>query len=153
MSSSSSNQYSTWAHDPPPLVRWRSWPLRENPLAAAFVLAALIAAGFGVHWVTGGVLLAVFASIALTASMWRYFVPVTYELNTDGIHQWTLGRHRRAPWNEVRHYETCPGGVMLLPHAEACPIDAFRGLYLPWGDRGEEVMNQVRYYLEPAVDN
>ncbi len=122
-------------------------------MAAVAVLGALVVAGFVVYGVTGRIHLALFASIVLTASMWRYFVPVTYELNTDGIHQWTPGRHRRIPWNEIRRYDADPAGVMLLPYPEACPIDAFRGLYLSWGDRGEEVMDQVRYYLEPVAES
>ena len=133
---------------PPPPVQWRSWPLRENIPAAVALVAGLVAAGIGVRWVTGQMHLAVLAGAVLGLAMWRFFVPTLFELNTEGVSLWLFARHRQIPWTEIRRYEVRSSGVLLLPRAEPCPVDAFRGLYLPWGKHRDEVLAQVRYYLD-----
>ena len=124
--------------------------MRDSILSACVVLAGLTAAGMGVHAATGRLHLALFAVLVLTVALWRFFIPVLFELNTDGVNQWVFRRHRRISWNEIRRYEICSKGVLLLPHADSRPMDAFRGLYLPWRNRREEVLAQVHYYLDPA---
>jgi hypothetical protein len=143
---------SAWSDEPPPLVRWWSCPIRESVLGACLVLAGLAAAGVAVDAVTGRVHLALFAVLALSMSLWRFFIPVLFELNTDGVNQWVFRRHRRISWNEIHRYEICRRGVLLLPHADRRPMDAFGGLYLPWCNRREEVLAHVHYYLDPSED-
>ncbi len=133
---------------PPPAVRWRSWPLRDGPATATAVLLGLAAAGVGVWRLTGQIHLALLAVAALALAMWRFFVPVSFELNTEGVSHWLFGRHRRVSWKEIRSFRVCSSGVLLLPRADPCPLDAFRGLYLPWGKHPDEVMAQVRYYVD-----
>jgi hypothetical protein len=135
---------------PPPPLQWRSWPLRENVPGAILVFGGLVGAGAGVRWVTGQTHLALLAVAVLALALWRFFMPTLYELNIGGVNQWLFGRHRRIPWREIRHYEVQSSGVLLLPRAEPCPMDAFRGLYLPWGKRRDEVLAQVRYYLDQS---
>jgi hypothetical protein len=143
---------SAWADEPPPLVRWWSCPVRDNILSALVVLAGLTAAGMGVHAATGRLHLALFAVLVLTMALWRFFIPVLFELNTDGVNQWVFRRHRRISWNEIHRYDICSKGVLLLPHTDRCPMDAFRGLYLPWRNRREEVLAQIHYYLDPPEE-
>ncbi len=138
-----------WPDEPPPLVRWWSCPIRDSILGACLVPVGLAAAGMGVYAATGRVHLAIFAVLVLVLSLWRFFVPVSFELNVDGVNQWVFRRHRRISWDEIHRYEVCSKGVLLLPHTDYCPMDAFRGLYLPWRNRREEVMAQVHYYLDP----
>jgi hypothetical protein len=133
---------------PPPSIVWRSWPLRDSFAGAASTLALLIAAGSGVRWITGQTHLAVLAVAVLVLALWRFFLPTAFELSSEGVSQWLLGRRRRIPWRAIRRYEICSSGVLLLPRADACPIDACRGLYLPWGPHRHEVLAHVRYYLD-----
>ena len=139
---------STEREEPPPSVQWRSWPMRDSAIAAAMVLVGLAAAGAAVRWVTAETHLALLAVGVLALALWRFFLPASFELNPDGVSQWLFGRRRRIPWRQIRRYEVCSSGVLLLPHADRCPIDAFRGLYLPWGRHRSEVLAQVRYYLD-----
>jgi len=112
------------------------------------VLAGIITSGAGVRWYTGKTHLGLLAAAALAVALWRFLIPVLFELNTDGVSCWVFGRHRRIPWNEVHRYEVDSTGVLLLPYQQRCPMDSFRGLYLPWGGYRREVMAQIRYYLD-----
>ena len=148
MSTTSEHHDAPWAREPPPAMRWRNWPLRDNVLAGLGVLAALSAAGLGVRWVTEQTHLAWLAVALLALALWRFFLPASFELNADGVSQWRFRRCRRISWNAVRRYEICSAGVLLLPHADRCPMDPLRGLYVPWGSRRDEVLAQIRYYLD-----
>lgn len=114
-------------------------------------IVGLIAAGSLVYWQTDRVYLAIGAALVLAVSAWRFFVPVTFELNAEGVHQWILGRHRRIPWSEIRDHQIFSSGVLLLPYEQASPIDVMHGLFLPWGLRRDEILAQLRYYLDPPV--
>lgn len=89
----------------------------------------------------------VVAGLVLGLSLWRFFVPVVFELNVDGIHQWRLGRHQLLAWKSIGHYQLHADGVLLLPFADWAPLDAVRGLYLPWGTHREEVLAHLHYHL------
>jgi len=132
----------------PPSVQWRSWPVRERMAAASMVVGGLVAAGLLVRWITGQTHLALVAVAVLAIALARFFLPTLFELNPDGVSQWRLGRRRRIPWREIRSYEICAAGVLLLPHADPCPLDAYRGLYLPWGQHRDEVLAHLHYYLD-----
>lgn len=152
MSSAATPSNPTWTDEPPPLVRWRSWPLRDNFLVGALGAAGLAAAAVFVYWQTGRVYLAIGAALVLAVSAWRFFLPVTFELNAEGVHQWVLGRHRRIGWNEIHRHQMFSSGVLLLPNEEGAPIDVLHGLFLPWRLRRDEILAQLRYYLDPPID-
>lgn len=150
--SSPSTQANLSEHErPPPPVQWRSWPVRESFPTALAILGGMTLAGVLVGWLTGRTHLALLAVAVLGAAMWRFFVPTLFELNANGVSRWVLGRYRRIPWREIRRYQVCSTGVLLLPTADSRPTDAFRGLYLPWGKRRGEVLAQIHYYLDRPV--
>ena len=151
MSSASTQGGSAWVDEPPPLVRWRRWPVRDNFLAGALAIFGLIGAGAFVYWQTDKLHLAIGAAAVLVVASWRFFVPVTFELNAEGVHQWIWGRHRRIPWSEIRRHQVFSSGVLLLPYEEGSPIEIMQGVFLPWGLRRDEVMAQIRYYLDPTA--
>lgn len=132
----------------PPAVRWRSWPLREQPGRTLVVAVCLLGAGVVVGWSTGRVHLAILAVAALALALWRFFVPVEFALSHQGVDQRLLGRWRRIAWEAIRHYELCPSGVLLLPDEDHSPISVFRGLYLPFADHRPQVLAHVQFYLD-----
>jgi len=149
-SSTTDRDAAAWGRDPPPLVRWRSWPLGEHLVWATVVLAGLAAVAAVVYLRTERVYLAAMATAAVATCGWRFFLPVTFELNADGVNQWVFGRHRRVRWHQVRRHRIYSAGVLLLAHEKPSPIDVLWGLFLPWGRRRDEVMAQIEYYLDPA---
>ena len=109
----------------------------------------MVAVWVVVHWITGRTHLAILATAALAVSSWRCLLPTSFELNPDGVHRRVLGRHRQIPWEQIRRWEMCPRGVLLLPWADRWAMDAFGALYLPWGTRRQEVLAQLHFYLGP----
>ena len=112
------------------------------------VVSGLAAAGLVVYGLTEMAMMSVLAAAALAAAMWRFFLPVTFELNDEGVEQRFLGRHRHIPWQAVDGYELSSGGVFLLPRQDGSPMAYFRSLYVPWTSHREEVLAQIRYHLD-----
>ena len=135
------------ARNAPAPCAWRSWPLAERGRWRWVLPAALVAVALLVGLSTGRPGWALAAAVLLALAAWRYFVPVVYELGTLGITQQVFSRQRRIPWRSIGRYEVGSAGVFLSPHSERGPLDAFAGLYLPWGDHKGEVLASVEFYL------
>lgn len=124
------------------------WPLRQQPVRS---LVALAAAALGVWlsgWMTGSPWLAGAVAGALAVTLWRTWLPVSYELGGSGIVQSVLGWRRRIPWTAIKNYEMDEEGVLLLPDPVAAPLSPLRGLFLRWGERRSEVIAHLDYYLQ-----
>jgi hypothetical protein len=128
------------------VLELRSWPavdeLRRTWPVAAGVLAAVAA----VQLVTGRTALGLLAAGVLLLVTWRAWVPVRFEIGPGGITQHVARFRRRIPWAAIARYEIRPDGMLLLPDDRAAPIDRLRGLWLPWPDDEDDLIELVRRY-------
>jgi len=128
---------------------WQSWPVREQTLRSLLVTAGLLVGTVVVYLIAGRVVLSLLALAAVMTALWRFFVPVQFELSEVGLGQRILGRQRRIPWHAIARYDVCSDGVLLSPEEELLPMTPLRALYLPWTTHREEVLCRVRCYLDP----
>lgn len=130
---------------PPPPVNWRSWPLEEGGLSAWLLSVLAVTIIVAVGLTTASVQWALVACGVLAASAWRFFIPVHFELNAQGVFQEVLGRQRRILWRAFESAELCREGVYLRFAGGSFGLN--RGLYIPWGTHRSEVIAAVDYYL------
>ncbi|HQU43994.1 MAG TPA: hypothetical protein PK867_14340 [Pirellulales bacterium] len=130
----------------PPPLRWRSWPMEEGGAAAWLVTAVLLSLTALVGWVMASAVWALAAGGLVIVAAWRYFVPVYFEINAQGIFQEVFGRRQRIAWRSIGQVELCRDGLLLTPGDVCCA--ALRGLYLPWGQNRAEVLALVGYHLQ-----
>lgn len=130
----------------PPPLRWRSWPMEEGGPPAWVLTAAMLSLTALTGWVTASAVWAVVACGLLALSAWRYFVPVYFEINPQGVFQEVFGRRRRIAWRSIGQVEICRDGVLLAPGDVCCA--AARGLYVSWGGHRAEVIALVSYHLQ-----
>lgn len=131
---------------PPPPLLWRSWPIEEGGATAWFLACVLGGAMLLAGWQTQSALGALFAGAVLAAAAWRYFWPVHYEINSQGVFQTIFGRRQRISWRSIGRVEIGRDGVLIAPDAGASA--ALRGIYLPWGLHRAELLVIVDYYLQ-----
>jgi hypothetical protein len=124
------------------------WPLRQRPVASLVALAAAGGAAWLAGWLSGSPIAGGVVAAALAIALWRTWIPVRYELGGGGIVQSVFGWQRRIAWIAIQHYELHEDGVLLLPDAAAAPLSPLRGLYLRWGQRRDEVLAHLEYYLQ-----
>jgi hypothetical protein len=147
MSSVPSASGSSRRSSPPP-VNWRSWPLVEGGAKSLALLLAGLAVSAATGYVSASAFWTALATLAIAASLWRFFVPVYFEFSAMGVTQQVLGRRRRIAWQFIERCEICRAGIFLLPHD--APLAVFRGLYIPWGSHRAEVLALVQFYLPRA---
>jgi hypothetical protein len=128
----------------PPPLRWRSWPMEEGGPTAWILTAGMLSLTALVGWVMASAVWAVVACGLLALASWRYFVPIHFEINPQGIVQEVLGRRQRISWRSIAHFEVCRDGLLLT--GDVC-CAALRGLYLPWGRHRAEVLALVQHHL------
>ena len=122
--------------------------MRDDAVRGSLVVVGLVAGAVLVGWLSGQPYLALAALTALAAALWRFFLPVEFELSERGIDQQILGRRRRIPWQAIQRCEVGAAGVLLLPDEDRSAMAPFRGLYLPWSGRRKEVLTLIGHYLE-----
>jgi len=85
--------------------------------------------------------------------MARFFFPTEYRFSDEGIEVAFLGFRRKHLWKEFQSYWISPTGVLLSPFAAAHRLENFRGRFVLFGPRREEVLEYVRQHIEPAATN
>lgn len=129
---------------PPPLM-WRVWPLEEGGPTAWLLATLLGGAVLLAGWQTQSAVLALLAGAVAALAAWRYFLPVHYEVNSQGVFQTVLGRRRRVSWRSIGRLEVGHDGVLIAPADRFSPT--LRGIYLPWGAHRAELLASMDYYL------
>lgn len=136
----------------PAELQWRSWPLVEHKrwswVIAIFVLSVGgICAYLSDSWLPG--LLAV---MGMAATLWQYFVPVSYAIDSLGIRRSALGRTRLVAWPAVRAYKLRPTGTLLFQRPDPTAIDFLRSIFIPYPPDEDEVLCALRDFLSHAVE-
>ncbi len=130
----------------PNRLRLTSWPPRDGGWACWLlppaVVAVCLVVGRSTDWG-----LAALVGAAQALALWRWFLPAAFELNELGVHQRIIGRRRRIPWSAIADYRILRRGVLLLPDAQQRPLDALRGLYLPWRKSRFEMLGLLEKHL------
>jgi hypothetical protein len=132
----------------PEEITLRVWPLVQEPLVSLAALAAAAAASYLAGWSYGRAWVALAVAGLLVATLWRTWLPVTYEIGPGGVAQCVLGRRRRIPWPAIRGWQVRGTGVLLVPDVEVAPLSPLRDLYLPWQDRRDQIVASLEYHLQ-----
>jgi hypothetical protein len=128
-------------------VRWKSWPLRQEPRVAVLALLGLVAAGVVVYVELGSPAMMLVLLIALGLAGWRLFLPVDFTVDEAGVLQQWPGRRRYDDWNSFRGFSPLADGFILWPSENCCPLDAAHGLFLPCTGPRAELAGLLRRHL------
>lgn len=128
-------------------MRWTVWPLVDRPLVSLAVATLLIAVAYAVYAALGAWYWSLAASLTVVIAMWRYLLPITFEVTPRGLKQESFIQTASTGWADIHAVRQCSSGVLLLPGEEDTPLDALRGLFLPWGPHRTELLQLVSLYL------
>jgi hypothetical protein len=136
---------------PPTMIEVVVWPLRDRPPLAATTLGVLAIVALVVRWATASALLAILATAATAICAWQVFIPRRYEFSAGGITCHRGRTKRRIAWGAIGRWEPRGDGIYLLPPTATAPIDALDGLFIPLGDRRDEVLALVERHTTRAA--
>ncbi|MCS7065864.1 MAG: hypothetical protein NZL85_06250 [Fimbriimonadales bacterium] len=125
--------------------RWRVHLARQQPERLPVVLLVLVGAPVLGLWLMGHWLFAVAAFWMMFSATADYLLPIRYELDAQGVRQkgWAP---RVMRWEKVKRVVWGEQGVLLSPFAQPSRLNAFRGVFLWYGDHAEEVRTWVERY-------
>jgi hypothetical protein len=134
------------------VLQWRIWPLAEHKRWSWLLVVGVLATGgicayLGKSWLAG--LLVV---LGLSVTLWKFFVPVSYEIESLGLRRSSLGRSRVIAWQAVRAYQLRPTGVLLFQRPDPTAVDLLRSIFIPYPADDDEVLCAVRELLSHAVE-
>ena len=133
-------------------LRWRSWPLVDQPAWSWLVPLGILLVGCFVFWLGGGWFLALVASAALATALWQFVLPVSYEVTSLGLRRLTLRRVRLVPWQAIRAYQMRATGVAFFQRPDPTAMDMLSSLFVPYPPDEDELLVAVRLYLRHAVE-
>jgi hypothetical protein len=116
------------------------------------VFLGILAIGAGVAYLSTSWLLGLIATVGLVATLWQFFVPVTYEVGPLGLRRSALGRTRLIGWQAVRSYQLRPSGIVLFRHPDPNAIDLLRSAFIPYPDDADDILCALREHLSHAVE-
>lgn len=123
-------------------LSWTVWPMRERPLRSAAVILFLmvvlwaIASAFGTAWIF-------VSAIILLVYLAGFFFPTRYLLGPESISARGLVSRKKRHWSGLKKYYVGKKGVHLSPYARPSRLESFRGIYLPFGGKREEILRFI----------
>ena len=123
--------------------RWTVHLARQMPERLPVVVLVLLGAPLlgGMlmgHWLFG--LVAFWMLFSATAD---YLLPIRYEADAQGVRQRGLAP-RVMRWEQVKRVVWGEDGVLLSPFAHPSRLNAYRGVFLWYGDQREIIESLVR---------
>jgi hypothetical protein len=115
------------------------------------VVGVLATGGFCAY-LSHNLLPGLLAVIGLTVTMWQFFSPVRYEIDSMGIRRSALGRTHVVEWTAVGAYQQRPTGVLLFQRPDPTAIDVLRSVFIPFPADDDEVLCALREYLSHALE-
>ncbi len=130
-------------------LRWQYRPLIDAPwLVGGLVLMAIVTR-WAILRETQRDLDAALAAVLVLLAGWRSLMPTKFELGPAGLKVDTLFRRKRIAWRDVDRIEIGRGGVFLIPPGSNWGW--WRGLYVPWFNRRDDVLAALRQYAARQI--
>lgn len=125
------------------VLRWRVHLAKEQPQKLIGVIAVvLVMAVLGYTWF-GSPLAAGVVVLALLGALSDFLLPITCTLTSSHALTTTLAGRQAIAWKDVRTCYLDEHGIKLSPLSKRSRLEAYRGVYLRFGDRREEVIEAV----------
>ena len=120
--------------------------MREQPTKAFLFWPVAILTIWAVYWNVGSILLTFIAVIVLFGSLTSYWLPSNYTIDKDGVRLQRWYYQRQLEWSRIRSVVDEREGLFLSPFPIKARLENFRGLYMPYRDNRDELLDLVRHY-------
>ena len=135
---------STRASSAEPVLGWKVHLLREEPAKVLLIAPVVLASLFACYVIFHSILLLAIILLMFASSLAEFLFPIRYEINGCGASARTLLSRTSIEWDRVKRYYLDDRGIKLSPLARPGRLEAYRGIYLRFGSRRDEVTQAVR---------
>lgn len=138
-----------WDDENPSPIYFSSWLIVDRKWTALFLVSALVLTSLVVWYYSGLLVCGILSAILALSVIWYIFIPVHFEVNSEGILRWTVGRKRLIPWEDIQVYLVRRNGLLLLSRRERFYLESLRGFFLPVP---ASLKTEVLYRFQMFVD-
>lgn len=135
----------------PVIMSWSTHRLLERPARLLFVVPCLLLAGFAGARMLGSPVAGLLGAALLAAAIGDYLFPVRCELRSRSAVTSCLFSRSEIAWERVRKVWLTKDGIKLSPLPRKSRLEAFRGVYLPFGHDSDAVLEAVRRLRDGAA--
>ena len=123
-----------------------SWTVHLAPRYPGKLMFVLGAAGLATFcgWLAIGPVGALAALVLVTGSLTEFLFPVKYALSINGATSRALFKTTHIPWSRVKRCYLDDFGVKLSTLETPSRLEAYRGLYLRFGDNKDQVIETIK---------
>lgn len=129
------------------VLNWSCHPFRKRPLVSVLVTLFVIIAVAYVYYSFDSLGFALLTFIVFSLSLARYYFPTHYRLSEKGVTIKTPTQTISKQWSEYRSFYPDKNGVLLSPFAEPSRLENFRGIYLMYGGKREQIISYINKYI------
>ena len=127
---------------------WRTWSAGRHPLVAAVAAIFVLGLTAGVYFAFGSPMYPVLTLLVLGAALSPYYLPARFTLDNEGLTVSSLLGHRQKLWSAFSAYfPNGEDGVLVSPIARQGLVSATRGIYLPYANNREAVLEYLARHL------
>lgn len=127
-----------------PILTWKVHLLREQPAKLLLVIPAAALSLVASYVLFGTFTFGLIALFLILTSLAEYLFPIRFEIDSQGASARTLTARTRIEWSRVKKYYLDDRGIKLSPLSRQTRLEAYRGVYLVFGDRREEIIEAVK---------
>ncbi len=122
-------------------IQWTCHPVKNRPLVSVLVTLFVIFIVTYVYYSFESVGFALLAFIVLSLSLARFYFPTHYRLSDKGVTIKTPTQTISKQWSEYRSFYPDKNGVLLSPFTEPSRLENFRGIFLMYGGKRDEIIS------------
>lgn len=126
------------------VLTWQVHLAKEQPQRFAGVIIVILGVMLLAALLFGSLLSAIIMAFVLFGALSDFFLPVKYTLTTTHVSASTRLGKRTMAWKDVRRCYLDEYGIKISPLRRRSRLEAYRGVYLRFGDRKEEVLDAVK---------
>lgn len=126
------------------ILSWQVHLAKEQPKKLAAVLAIGIAVGAIAYFYIPSPIFILAGLMLFAGALSDFLFPTTYKITTTHASASTPVGKRIIAWESVKRCYLDNEGVKLSPLGYKSRLETYRGVYLRFGDKQEEVLEAVR---------
>ncbi|OYD13624.1 hypothetical protein CH333_10655 [candidate division WOR-3 bacterium JGI_Cruoil_03_44_89] len=129
-------------------MKWSSHPCAENKKRTTFLLVFLgvLFVGLFIWFKLWGLLIGI---VLVGSALYPYFIPTRYEFSEEYMVIKGFFLQQKKWWGEFRSFYPDRNGVFLSPFPEPTRLENYRGIYIRFGNKRDEVMEYVKKKVKP----
>lgn len=147
MNTNHSNSH--WDEEKPSPIYFSSWLVVDQKWTALLLISAAVLTALIVWNYSGLLVCGILAMLLSMSVVWYIFIPVHFEINSEGIFRWSVGRKRLISWDDIQVYLVRRNGLLLLARRERFYLESIRGFFLPVPP---SLKTEVLYRFQVFVD-